>query len=48
MSMPQCSILQQSMSKETSKETQETMSEIIGRKKLKAQTCENEGENKDE
>ena len=46
--MPQCSILQQRLSKETSKETQETMSEIIGRKKLKEQTCENEGESKDE
>ena len=34
MSMPQCSILQQRLSKETSKETQETMSSIDGREKV--------------
>ena len=34
MSMPQCSILQQRLPKETSKETQETMSSIDGREKV--------------
>ena len=32
--MPICTILQQKMSKETSKETQETMSSIDGREKV--------------
>ena len=40
MSMPQCSILQQRLSKETSKETQETMSSIDGREKVEGDKVE--------